>query len=137
MRNTKRLLLLIVVVLVLLIPGGSLVYEGSGGESCTRCHEIRPAFDMWASSAHRNIACADCHGGITTLDAGFHMANLRRLVRHMSDDVPQQVLLVRWQDVERINAKCQECHHPGTAAPFSLLSYDDVADHDMEHHIFK
>jgi peroxiredoxin len=25
-----------------------------------------------------------------------------------------------------VNERCAECHHPGTAAPFSLLSYDDV-----------
>jgi peroxiredoxin len=25
-----------------------------------------------------------------------------------------------------LNERCAECHHPGTAAPFSLLSYDDA-----------
>ncbi len=25
--------------------------------------------------------------------------------------------------------RCQSCHHAGTSAPFSLVSYDDVADH--------
>ncbi|MEO8493588.1 MAG: redoxin domain-containing protein [Planctomycetota bacterium] len=31
------------------------------------------------------------------------------------------------KQVSRIlNERCAECHHPGTAAPFSLLSYDDV-----------
>src|SRR5690606_20115595 len=25
--------------------------------------------------------------------------------------------------------KCSECHHPGTAAPFSLLTYDDAVNH--------
>lgn len=32
--------------------------------------------------------------------------------------------------VSRIVQKnCADCHHPGTAAPFSLETYDDVADH--------
>lgn len=31
------------------------------------------------------------------------------------------------KDVEPIlQQRCQECHHPGTAAPFSLLTYDDA-----------
>src|SRR5262249_15217534 len=25
-----------------------------------------------------------------------------------------------------VQEKCQTCHHPGTAAPFSLLSYEDA-----------
>ncbi len=28
-----------------------------------------------------------------------------------------------------LHAKCAPCHHPGTAAPFSLLSYKDAAEH--------
>src|SRR5438876_9825 len=27
-----------------------------------------------------------------------------------------------------IQEKCQTCHHPGTAAPFSLLTYDDAVN---------
>ena len=113
---SKRLLLVIVILLVLLIPGGSLVYEASGGESCARCHEIRPAFEMWAGSSHRNVPCQDCHGGIFTLDAGVHLSNLSRLWRHSRDDVPSQVLLVRWRDVERVTATCTPCHQAEYAA---------------------
>jgi hypothetical protein len=34
------------------------------------------------------------------------------------------------RDVSRIvQFRCQECHHAGTAAPFSLLTYEDVVKH--------
>ena len=112
----KRLLILAAVVLVLLIPGGSLIYEASGGESCARCHEIRPSFEMWADSSHRNVDCKDCHGGILTFDADFHLGNFRRLWRHTRGDIPQQVLLAGWQHIERISARCAACHQSQAAA---------------------
>ena len=115
-KRRARVLLLIAVVVVLLIPGGSLVYEASGGESCARCHEIRPSFEMWAGSSHRNVACKDCHGGMLTADVGFHLGNLRRLWRHTLDDVPNQVLLVHRRDVDKMTARCAECHQAEYAA---------------------
>src|SRR5687768_7013188 len=27
-----------------------------------------------------------------------------------------------------VQEKCQSCHHPGTAAPFSLLTYEDAVN---------
>lgn len=104
-------------VALALVPGGGLIYyQASGGEGCTRCHEIQPAFEMWTNSAHRSIPCADCHGGLLTPDAGFHAANLRRLVRHLRDDVPQQILVMGWRDVERIAGQCRRCHQQEYAA---------------------
>jgi len=38
--------------------------------SCGSCHEIVPSLEIWQSSAHREITCADCHG--TALGNGFH-----------------------------------------------------------------
>jgi hypothetical protein len=100
-----------------LVPGGGLVYyQASGGESCARCHEIRPAFDRWTDSAHRAIPCADCHGGLLTPELGFHAGNLRRLVRHLRDDVPQQILVLGWRDVGRIVGQCRRCHEREYAA---------------------
>lgn len=28
---------------------------------CSRCHEMKPEFATWAASAHRKVACVDCH----------------------------------------------------------------------------
>ena len=106
-RGRAGLLLILLVLFVL--PGASLYYNYSGGKSCTRCHEIWQPYRDWHESAHRNIACSECHGDVFTLDAGFHLKNLRRLSAHLSGKVPEQVQL-KTDDVLKIEKRCAKCH---------------------------
>src|SRR5674476_467819 len=76
-------------LIVLALPAGSLYYEYNAGASCARCHEIRTHYDAWHASSHRDVTCGACHGEITTLDAGVHWGNLRRLVQHVLHQAPQ------------------------------------------------
>lgn len=101
--------LAVVVFAVFLLPGASLYYGYSGGRSCTRCHEIWQPFRDWHESAHRNIACSECHGDVLTLDAGFHLQNMRQLVAHLRGQVPEQVRL-KTEDVLKIGGRCAKCH---------------------------
>ncbi len=39
---------------------------------------MQASYDHWQRSAHRNMACAKCHGSALTLDAAFHLDNARR-----------------------------------------------------------
>ena len=78
---------------MLALPAGSLYYEYHSGASCARCHEIRRNYDAWHASSHRDVACGACHGEITTLDAGFHLGNLRRLVQHVRQGFADPVRL--------------------------------------------
>ncbi len=110
MNGKKRIFLFLAPAAGVLTLLPSLVYKGGGGESCTRCHEIRPTYDQWAGSAHRNIPCEDCHGGVLTADMEFHAGNLRRLVRHWRGEAPAEIRLVRWQDLERVMERCKSCH---------------------------
>ncbi len=112
----RRLALAGVAAVVVLAPGGSLLYEASGGESCARCHEIAPSVDLWAASTHRSASCADCHGGVLTFDVGFHAGNLRRLIGHLGGEAPPQVVLAEWRDVERVTGSCARCHQQEYAA---------------------
>ena len=135
----KRILLsagLVLAALLILGPAGSLVYyKSAGGEGCARCHEIRASFDMWATSTHRTVSCNDCHGGLLTADTDFHRSNLRRLVRHVRDDVPVQILMSGRSEIARLTAKCQSCHQREFAAwksgPHSA-TYSDIFV-DSEH----
>jgi len=104
-----RWLLLMVVLVVVLLPGASLYYSASGGKSCTRCHEIWQPYRDWHESAHRNVACSECHGDVFTLDAGFHLKNLRRLSAHLRGKIPAQVRL-KTDDVLTIEKRCAKCH---------------------------
>ncbi|MBI4873701.1 MAG: hypothetical protein HY822_03595 [Acidobacteria bacterium] len=93
----------------LAIPAGSLLYEGSGGDSCARCHEIRPNVNTWARSAHRGVDCKSCHGGLATTDASFHLGNLRRLWKHLRSEAPERIE-VRNSDILPIAERCRTCH---------------------------
>ena len=108
---SRRLLVagIAVVALLLVLPGASLLYESTAGESCARCHEIRSTFDTWRVSSHRNIACKECHGGALTLDVDFHLTNLRRLVDHLRGRIAEQIRL-RPIDVENMMEQCRRCH---------------------------
>jgi len=96
-------------VVVLALPAGSLYYEYSAGASCARCHEIRRNYDVWQASSHRGVKCAECHGGIVTLDPGFHLANARRLVDHIRGGFSDPVRL-RNRDIPRLVDRCRACH---------------------------
>jgi hypothetical protein len=93
MKRPKRSTLFLgvaVVAALLAIPGGSFFYESNGGESCARCHELRPTFALWRASTHRETNCKACHGGTLTLDMDFHLGNIRRLIKHWKDDAPNR-----------------------------------------------
>jgi hypothetical protein len=101
--------LLVIVCTILFLPGASLYYSYSGGKSCTKCHEIWQPYRDWHDSAHRNIACSECHGDVMTLDAGFHIKNVRQLAAHVRGKIPEQVHL-KTDDVLQIEKRCGKCH---------------------------
>ena len=96
-------------LIVLALPAGSLYYEYNAGASCARCHEIRTHYDAWHASSHRDVTCGACHGEITTLDAGFHWGNLRRLVQHVRQGFADPVRLST-RDIPRLMERCRSCH---------------------------
>lgn len=92
-----------------LAPAASVYYESKGGPGCGRCHEIEPIYETWHASSHRKIACSACHGDAATLDAGFHLNNLKRVVEHLSGKVPEQIK-IRPVDIPAMLRRCQSCH---------------------------
>jgi len=101
--------LLILVVAVVLLPSASIYYQYSGGRSWARCHEIWQPYADWHTSTHRNVPCSDCHGDVFTLDAGFHLKNISRLIAHLRGKIPEQVRL-KTDDVQRMGSRCGKCH---------------------------
>ena len=98
------------IALPLLVLGGTLLhFEGAQGKGCVSCHEIWQPYSDWHNSAHRNVSCADCHGNVFTLDAGFHINNMRRVFTHLSSDAPEKPRL-KDRDVLQMLARCQQCH---------------------------
>lgn len=107
--------LLVALFVILFLPGASFYYHYSGGRSCARCHEIWQPYRDWHESAHRNVPCSGCHGDVFTLDAGFHLKNLRRLSAHLRAEIPEQIRL-KPDDVLKIEARCAQCHREEYAA---------------------
>ena len=103
------MLLAVPVFGALLLPAGSIYYRYSGGSSCATCHEIFQPYSDWHTSTHRNVRCAQCHGDVLTLDAGFHWKNIRQLAKHLRGNVPEQVRL-KTDDVQKITERCRSCH---------------------------
>jgi hypothetical protein len=101
--------LLLILFAIFLLPGASLYYSYSGGKSCTKCHEIWQPYRDWHESAHRNIACSECHGDVLTLDVGFHLKNIRQLAAHIRGKIPEQARL-KTDDVLQIEKRCAKCH---------------------------
>jgi len=98
-----------ILIALMVFPGASFYYEYSGGKSCIRCHEIWQPYNDWRTSTHRNVKCSECHGEVFTLDAGFHLTNMRRLVVHLSGRLPGRVRLKNAQLFQTTD-RCQKCH---------------------------
>src|SRR5512133_763986 len=100
---------------VLFLPSASVYYRYSGGRSCASCHEIWQPY-------------SDCHGDVLTLDAGFHLKNIRQLFAHIRGQVPEQVRL-KPDDVQQVNARCAKCHrqeYADWAAGPHAITYKEI-----------
>lgn len=133
-------LLLLLFCAALFLPGASLYYRYSGGRSCTRCHEIWQPYTDWHTSTHRNVLCSDCHGDVLTLNAGFHLKNMRRVFAHLRGEVPEQVRL-KTDDIQQMIARCGKCHREEeadwAAGPHGA-TYKDIflnENHNRQRHL--
>ncbi|MEK7408467.1 MAG: cytochrome c3 family protein [Acidobacteriota bacterium] len=109
MKRGKWLIAGAAALVLVALAGGTAYYQAPVGRSCARCHEIEQAYDLWRASTHRSVSCDGCHGGLLTLDAGFHLGNLRRLVSHVGGNVPERIR-IRNMDLATVMARCQKCH---------------------------
>ena len=101
--------LLLVCILALMSNLG--YYGGStySGKYCISCHQIRPSYDKWSRSSHRNMDCKECHGSALTLDPAMYATNLRHLYYQVTGKVPTRVLL-KDRQVDALLANCRRCH---------------------------
>lgn len=128
--------LAILLAAVLFLPAVRLYRSYSSGRFCSSCHEIWQPYTDWHTSTHRNALCGDCHGEVFTLDAGFHLNNIRQLVTHLRGNVPEQVRL-KTRDALRVSERCQKCHQQefavwrsgGHSATYTDIFLDKTHNH--------
>jgi hypothetical protein len=133
-------LLLLPCFALLALPTASVYYRYSGGSSCASCHEIFQPYNDWHTSTHRSVRCAQCHGDVLTLDAGFHWKNIRQLGKHLRGDIPEQVRL-KFDDVQKITERCRNCHqqeYADWAAGPHAITYREIfldESHNRREHL--
>jgi len=130
-RNWRRIVWLMLAALMvpcLAVLAVSLRYERSAGGACASCHEIWQPYSDWHSSAHRDVPCQQCHGDVFTLNAGFHLNNIRRVVTHLRGEAPEAPRL-RTKDVLEMGSRCQKCHQEefaGWKSSAHSATYQDI-----------
>ena len=115
MKKILFLSLLALVAVILAVPGTGLYYESGNGVRCTSCHEMQSLYDRWHGSSHRGIACDKCHGGAITLNASFHLNNMKRAVQHLRGNLPERLAFGN-DYVQEMSERCRSCHRQEYAA---------------------
>lgn len=140
----KKIIVIISVILlsvVALLAYYSHWNAASPSKTCAGCHEISQSVDLWDLSAHRNIACKDCHG--TALSEGMHSMKEKAamLLHHNSKVRHEDVKISEVQRMELLD-RCKSCHQTEFARWNSgghSMNYADVflnADHNKAEKIY-
>src|SRR2546421_9947354 len=67
--------------------------------------------------------------GLAVLLPALFLSGWRAISKEPVDSGNMKEVVTYSKQVARIlQDRCQTCHHPGTAAPFSLLTYDDASN---------
>jgi hypothetical protein len=125
----------VLVVLAVAFAAPSIYYERSVS-ACASCHEIWQPYNDWHFSTHRNVPCSSCHGNVLTLNAGFHLNNMKRVFAHLRGDVPEKPRLKN-ADVLAMTSRCQQCHQQEFAAWRSSrhsATYSDIFLNAAQNH---
>ncbi len=104
-RNIKRDIVIILVILVVLAVVG--FFWSSTPSFCGRCHELKPFYDTWKVSTHRNVSCIDCHSEPGFLNYLKHkLGSWSYIFAHITGQYPHPIKLKR--DIP--NESCERCH---------------------------
>lgn len=57
----KGLTLIAATLLVLALGGAAAIPLTNQPTFCASCHTIRPSYDSWIQSSHKDVTCVDCH----------------------------------------------------------------------------
>lgn len=123
------------VVLLMAFAAPTAYYERPG-RGCSSCHEIWQPYNDWHSSTHRNVPCSSCHGDVLTLNAGFHLKNITRIITHLGGKAPEKPQLKN-VDVLAMTTRCQTCHQQEFSAWRSSrhsTTYSDIFLNTAENH---
>jgi hypothetical protein len=118
----------ILLLVVAFIASYSRWNAASPTKTCASCHEISHSVDLWAGSAHRDIACKECHG--TALSEGFHSLKEKgnMVFHHITKTQLASVRITEEQRLE-VMQRCKGCHETEYAKWNSgghAMNYSDI-----------
>jgi hypothetical protein len=61
MIRAPRAVVIVTIIAAAFLVGGVAVPVTNHPDFCASCHTIRPSFDTWKSSTHRDVTCVACH----------------------------------------------------------------------------
>ncbi|RMH31550.1 MAG: cytochrome C [Nitrospirae bacterium] len=62
MSSTRKLLAIGAAIALALAFGGVVAIPVTNQPTfCANCHTIRPSYDSWVTSSHKDVTCVDCH----------------------------------------------------------------------------
>ncbi|MFM8551322.1 MAG: cytochrome c3 family protein [Nitrospiraceae bacterium] len=59
--NKPRAIILVAIFVGALALGGAAVPLTNHPQFCASCHNIRPSYDSWVKSSHKEVECVACH----------------------------------------------------------------------------
>jgi hypothetical protein len=98
---------------MLFLVGFSVFYgywnSASPSKTCASCHEIESSVNLLYKSAHRELACKECHG--TALSNGFHSLKEKGMmvVHHAANKAVEDIRLTEEQ-LLGVMDNCIRCH---------------------------
>jgi hypothetical protein len=127
----KKIIIIISGILLLIVISLGFYSHwnaASPARTCASCHEISHPVDLWAGSAHRNIACKECHG--TALSEGLHSLKEKggMVYHHLGKTKPREVRISEVQLLD-VMQRCNGCHQTEYAKWNSgghAMNYSDV-----------
>jgi hypothetical protein len=100
-------------VVFTVLTGGGYVWWSAADPAmtCNRCHEINPSYSSWAMSAHREVACHNCHG--TALSNGWHSVKekARMVFVHYGREVTSEDIALNELQIQEAVERCRNCHN--------------------------
>ncbi len=130
--NVKKIILIltIAVFFILLFFGGYTYWNtAEADKTCASCHEIRHSVASFGSSAHRELACYECHG--TALSNGFHSLKEKSgmVFRHVREYVTHDDIHLTEEQVLETSEACIRCHqseYKNWLAGGHSTTYEDI-----------
>src|SRR6266542_2733695 len=60
--NIPKIALMLVLVAIFGVVAGAIAIPLTNAPTfCASCHTIKPSYDSWSASTHKNVTCVACH----------------------------------------------------------------------------